>query len=354
MKKVITIAVILVVLGLVAFRLINNKKEISAKSQVKSNTNVQVSVNVAPVETRTSERSLRLVGTVAPSQEIDIKSEVQGKITSLTVDLGDYVPKGRVIARIDNQTRQLSVANAQQVLADARQSLERYQRLYEGGAATKAQLDQYTLAYNNAKISVAQARKELSNTAVVAPISGIISKKSTEAGAFANQGSSLVTIVDVSRLKVNINVAENDVYALKVGDPVTITATVYPGVTYQGRITFISPRGDEAHNYPVEISLTNQDKNPIKAGTYVDVAFNQKSQAPSLQIPRESLVGSIQDARVYVVGSDNIAKLRRITIGADNGAYLEVLEGLKEGDRVVTTGHINLTDSARVNVIAAR
>jgi hypothetical protein len=81
------------------------------------------------------------------------------------------------------------------------------------------------------------------------------------------------------------------------------------------------------------------------------VAFNRQSQKPSLQIPREALVGSVKNAQVYVVGNDNLTRLRKVTIGADNGDYLEVLEGLQEGERVVTTGQINLTDSTRVNII---
>jgi multidrug efflux pump subunit AcrA (membrane-fusion protein) len=83
----------------------------------------------------------------------------------------------------------------------------------------------------------------------------------------------------------------------------------------------------------------------------VDVTFNRQSQAASLQIPREALVGSVKNAQVYVVNDDNTARLRKVTIGSDNGDYLEVLEGLKEGERVVTTGQINLTDSTRVNII---
>jgi RND family efflux transporter MFP subunit len=146
-------------------------------------------------------------------------------------------------------------------------------------------------------------------------------------------------------------VAENDVYALKEGDPVQITATVFPGVTYEGKITFISPRGDDAHNYPVEISFKNQAKNTLKAGTYVNVAFNRKSQVPALQIPREALVGSVRNAQVFVVNENNIAQLRKITVGGDNGAYLEVQEGLQEGERVVTTGQINLVDSTQVSII---
>ncbi|SDK21999.1 RND family efflux transporter, MFP subunit [Catalinimonas alkaloidigena] len=349
MKRILTIVALVVVVGLVAFRLINNKEKIDANNQV-TEEQTKVAVNVAPVVNRLSEKNLKLVGTVTANQVIDIKSEVQGKITSLNVELGDYVKRGQVIARIDNRLQELSLDNAEQKLADAKQNLQRYKNLYEGGAATKAQLDQNQLAYDNAENQLAQARKQLSNAVVTAPISGYITQKPVEAGAFANLGTSLATIVDVSKLKVQLNVAERDVYALNEGDSVRISTTVYPGVTFHGTITFISPRGDEAHNYPVEISLQNQDKNPLKAGTYVDVAFNRQSQVPSLQIPRDALVGSIKDAQVYVV-NNNVVTLKDITVGTDNGNYLEVLSGLQQGEQVVTTGQINLTDSAQVEVI---
>lgn len=350
MKRVIIVIVVMAVVALVAFRLINNKKVIESKNQVKDNSNVQVAVNVAPVAPRTSENNLSLVGTVIPNQEIEIKSEVQGRIQSLPVNLGDFVQKGRVVARVDDRIRQLSLDNAQQKLADARQNLERYKNLYEGGAATKAQYDQYALAYETAENQLAQARKEVSNAVIVTPISGYVTNKPVEAGAFANVGTPIVTIVDISRLRVELSVAENDVYALKVGDNVSITSTVYPGVTFKGDITFISPRGDEAHNYPVEVSIVNQEKNPLKAGTYVNVAFNRKSNTPTLQIPRGALVGSVKNAQVYTV-ENNVARLKKLTIGQDNGPYLEVLEGLNEGEQVVTTGQINLTDSTRVTII---
>jgi len=350
MKRIITIVVIIAVLALVAFRLVSNKKAIDEKNKLPDNTQVAIAVNVTPVQSRISERNLSLVGTVAANQVIEIKAEVQGKLLSLNAELGDQVKKGQVIGRIDNRLQTLAVANAEQQLADARQNLERYKNLFEGGAATQAQYDQYKLGYENAQNAVEQARKQLSNATVVSPINGQITQKSVEAGAFVNMGNPIATVVDVSQLKVQLNVAENDVYTLKEGDPIQITATVFPGITYEGKITFISPRGDDAHNYPVEISFKNQDKNALKAGTYVNIAFNRKSQAPSLQIPREALVGSIRDAQVYVVNQDNIAQLRKITIGADNGNYLEIQQGLQEGEKVVTTGQINLTNNTRVSI----
>jgi len=351
MKKIGIIVLIIGIIGIVAFRLASNKKEIDARNQVKDGSNFRVAVNVAKVTSRTSERNLSLLGTIVANQVIDIKSEVQGTITGLYYELGDFVNKGKVIVRIDDRIRQLAMANAEQSLADAQQNFERYKNLYKGGGATKAQFDQYTLALENAENKLQQAKKELSEAAIRAPFSGYITAKAVEEGAFVNIGTPLATIIDISKLKVQLNVPERDVYVLKTGDPVSITTTVYPGVTYKGKIKFIGYQGDASHNYPVEVSMLNPKDNPLKAGTYVNVAFNKKSQIPSLQVPREALVGSVKDAKVYVVNTDNRALLKKVTIGKDYGDYFEVLSGLSEGENVVTSGLINLNDSTKVSVI---
>jgi RND family efflux transporter MFP subunit len=340
MKKISIIILIIGIVGIVAFRLASNKKEIDSRNQVKDNSNFKVAVNVAQVTSRTNETNLSLVGTVVANQVVDIKSEVQGKIIGLYYELGDYVSQGKVIARIDDKIRQLAVANAEQSLADAHQNFERYKILYEGGGATKAQFDQYKLALDNAENRFQQAKKELSTT------------KSIENGAFVNIGAPIATIVDISQLKVQLSVPERDVYALNVGDPVDISSNVYPGVTFKGKIKFISYQGDASHNYPIEISMLNQKSNPLKAGTYVDIAFSKKNQTASLQIPRDALVGSIKDAKVYVVNTDNnIARIKNIIVGHDNGNFLEVISGLSEEEYIVTSGHINLSDSAKVTII---
>ncbi len=351
MKRFITIAVVVVLAGIIAFRLMQNKKTIEARARVEDNSAQVISVNVYKTEKKIAEKKLKMVGTAIANQVIDIKSEVQGKITSLHITLGQRVTKGQALAKIDDRLRALAVDNAEQRVADARQNYERFKNLYEGGAASKAQFDQYSLAYDNARNQLDQAKKELSSTTVTSPISGIITAKQAEEGAFTTMGAPIATVVDISSLKIQLNISEQDVYTLNLGDEVTITTTVFPGVKYHGKVTFISPRGDEAHNYPVELSIENKKDKQLKAGTYVDVAFNKQSNAPTLQIPREALVGSLKDARVYVVGQESTAQLKPILIGNDYGQYLEVIDGLSEGDVVVTSGQINLTNGVKVSII---
>jgi hypothetical protein len=107
--------------------------------------------------------------------------------------------------------------------------------------------------------------------------------------------------VDISKLKLKLNVSEKDAFRLKKGDKVDISTDVYPGVKFTGSIEFVSVKGDEAHTYPVEISLPNSREHPLKAGMFGKAAFRTSGEEPVLVIPRETLVGSIKDAKVFVV-----------------------------------------------------
>lgn len=350
MKRLITFSIIIIVIGLITFRLMKNREAIQSKAQVKDQSETLVPVIATRAKEESTEKNLKMVGTVLADKIIDVKSEVQGQITSLKFELGDQVRKGQSLASIDDKIRSLAVNNAVQKLADAKQNFQRYKNLYEGGAATKAQFEQYKLAMDNAQNQLAQARKELSNTKVLSPITGIVSKRPVEKGAFANIGTPIATIVDLSKLKIKLSISENSVYQLNVGDSVTITSNVYPNTIYKGKITFISPNGDEAHNYPIEISINNKKDKPLKSGTYVDVHFSRKNPKDVLQIPREALVGSKTDASVYIINDQNIARLKTVKLGEDYGNSIEVVEGLENGQLIVTSGQINLTDSTKVRI----
>ncbi|MEH0153481.1 efflux RND transporter periplasmic adaptor subunit [Limibacter armeniacum] len=350
MKKIISITLTIVLISFIGFKLYSNKKEINANNKVADKGDVTVAVNTSKVKKGTSTNSFSLLGTVAPDQAVDIKAETAGKVEKIYIDLGDELKRGAVVARIDNRLLSIAASNAKQRLDDAKQNYERYKNLFEGGAATQAQYDQFKLSYENAQNQYAEAKRQLDKSVVTAPFSGVITKKSIDEGAYVNIGGSVARLIDVKHLKVELSVAEKDVYNLKKGDQVTISTSVFPGVTYAGEITFISPQGDDAHNYPVEIAFDNKATNTLKAGTYVNVQFSIASGVEVLQIPRSALIGSIQSAKTYLV-KDGVAYLKDITVGRDNGEYLEVVNGLQAGDEVVVTGQINLSDKTKVEVI---
>jgi RND family efflux transporter MFP subunit len=226
--------------------------------------------------------------------------------------------------------------------------MTRYENLYKGGTVTEQQYDELRTALETVRIQFEQAETQLSYTKIAAPINGVVTRRPVEVGTFVGMGSMIASIVDPSMLKVELNVAENVVYQLKVGQDVTIATTVYPDIEFKGKVKFVSPKGDAFHNYPVEISLVNDSKNPLKAGTFVTVLIDAPS-TEGLAIPRECLLGSIKDASVYVV-ENNVAKARSIVIGRETNANLEILSGLSEGETVVFSGQVNLSDNKPVRI----
>jgi membrane fusion protein, multidrug efflux system len=348
MKKIIIIVIALLVLTFIVFRLFNNYKKVNANKDVSTDL-AYVSVNVFPVSKMSINDSLQLTGYMEAYSEIDIAAETQGIITSLNAVLGQEKSKGSIIATIDDKLKKLAVQTASLSVAKLKKDLERYNNLYKGGTVTEQQLNEAQNLYDNAEIQSEQAQKQLSDAVIKSPISGVIIKKQVEDGEYINIGNPIATIVDISKLKIKLNVSEINVYQLKLNDKAIITTDVYPGVTFEGDISFISSQGDDAHNYPVEIVIPNSSKYPLKSGTFANVMVKLPVAAQALFIPRESLLGSITEASVYVA-ENNKAIRKKIVVRNGNDKYIMVISGLKEGEEVIVNGQINLSENKAIKI----
>ena len=352
MKRIISILILIVLLTTSGFLLKKNHDTIN-KQHLSTGISAVVSVNVTEVKEMTSAHALHLTGTLSPVTELNISAQVQGQITSLNVELGQFKKKGSVLATIDNRLKQLAVQTAELSSTKLKRDLERYENLFKGGSVTEQQLDDARNSYENAKIQLEQAQKQLADATIIAPFSGVITQKQAEKGSFINVGNPIASIVDISKLKIKLNVSESNVYELKKGDLAIITSEVYPEKSFNARISFISEKGDETHNYPVEIEMPNSGQYPLKAGTFVNATVTIPGKGKSLFIPREALQGSSQDARVFVAENGK-AVLKKISVGTGNDLNLEILSGLNKGDKVVTTGQINLADGKNIQIVETK
>jgi len=284
---------------------------------------------------------------LTPFTELVVSSQAAGQISSLNVELGQHKSKGSVLATVDNRLKTLAVQSAQLNVDKQKRDLSRYESLFQGGTITQQQLEDARMGYLSAQIQLDQAAKQLSDATVTAPFSGIITEKSVEKGAFTNIGSPIARMVDISRLKIRMNVSESNVYKLAIGDQAKVVCDIFPDKTFTGRITYISSKGDDSHNYPVEAVISNNGK--LKAGTFANVTIKIPGKANALCIPRSALQGSTKDAKVFVV-TNSIAKTRNITVFGGNEQVLFVSSGLAKGEQVVTAGQINLIDGMTVQI----
>ena len=352
-RGIITALIIILALGGIALILSNNKKKNTAKTAFIAKGSGAIAVRVATVEKKVVDLDFSANGNFVPKQELDFLSENAGRVSKIFVDEGDRVSKGQVLARIDaeiiNTDRETAEANYQNALKDE----ARYKSSYATGGVTQQQLDQAKLTTQNAKLRLQASQRKLSDANIKSPINGIINKRYIEVGAFLNtQGTKLFEIVDVSKLKLKANVNESQVANLNIGDKIAIKSSVFPTEKFNGKVTFIAAKADAALNFPIEIEVDNNTKNNLKAGMYGTAVFNFPKQTPSILVPRTSFVGSVSSNEVFVLDQANgTSKLRKVVAGRILGDAVEILEGLNEGETVITSGQINLAEGTPVSIV---
>ena len=348
-KKIVFFIILLLIVAAFALMLRNK-----ASIQSKANSNevlVDFPVSLTAAVLDKVDDKLSMVGTTYGNTEVNLLSETAGRVLSVHVNVGDRVAAGAIIAKVDDEIKKANLQNADANYEKAKKDLDRYEQLFKTNSANEAQLDQFRLAFKLAEAAKIIAARQLKDCFITSPISGVVTTRNIEVGSVIGINTPIATIIDVSSLKVKINVAEKDVFKLKINDEVDVSAAdILPGVVLKGKIKNINAKADESHTYPIEISIPNNGKVQLKSGMFVRVFFNSVAKGETVVLPRDAIIGSVRNPQVFVVEGDK-AYLRNILIGAESGKKVEILQGVKVGEQVVTNGQINLKDGVKVTVV---
>ncbi len=309
-----------------------------------------VPVTVVPTTRQKLSSALSLVGTISASNDVNVISETQGVAKAVYVKVGDRVAGGTVLLQVDDEIPRSNLAAAEINHEKALRDFERSEALYQENSLSASQLDAARLGLKAAENQLDIARRQLENTKIKSPIAGTVNARFVSVGSMVGSGTPVANVVDITTLKVKVNVTEREAFQLAPGDSVEMSVDVYPGVTFVGRVDNIASKADEAHTYAVELTVPNSSRHPLKAGLFARIGFLSIVPTESLVIPREALIGSIKDAQVFVVRG-GIAHLAKIVIGKQTATHLEVLRGVGVGDSIVTSGQNNLSDESRVIVV---
>jgi RND family efflux transporter MFP subunit len=349
MKKILFFVIVFAALvALIVNTLLSNKQVLDAKKKPVSIK--PIAVTAVEVAERSFHENLLLIGTVIANKDVMVVSETQGKASAVNFEVGDYKQAGATLVKVDDELKKANLESALATYEKAKKDAERLEELYKKNVGSLTQLEQAKHGLKMAETQVIVARRQLKDTEITSPISGVITSRLVETGSMVGAGAPIANIIDVSQLKVRVNVPESDVFKLRVGSQAKISAEVYPGVSYAGTVRYISSKGDEAHTYPVEVALANNPQYPLKAGMYARVEFLTVQAGSSLAIPRKAVTGSAKDPIVYVVNGGR-ANQRKIVTGRDADNWIQVLSGLKPGEQVVTSGQINLQENSLITVV---
>jgi RND family efflux transporter MFP subunit len=351
MKNKITIAIIaILIIGGMAYKLTQNKKVIEQNEKPVDRSNVPVSVTTFDVNYFPVSTDYALPAVLDINKSGIITATQPGKLATFNIEIGQHVTKGQLIGKIDSKQREIGIKTSEVTIKKLESDIQRTKDLIAGDAAPATAINDLNYNLESTKIQKETIQQQIADNNIYAPISGIIVQKNANAGEFANPGTPLASIMDVSILKAIVFVSEQNVYDLKIGQPAQITSSIFPDKLTKGIIKYIAPKGDENHNYRVEVEIPNSG---YKAGTYVSVKFSFKKPAEALQIPKIALVEGVKNPYVYVINGNNIA-VRKLELGEEIGQNVVVLKGLTPGEKVVTSGQINLTTNSKIMIVNSK
>lgn len=349
-KVVITGVIVIAAIAGIMYVLNSHKAKNEAHTEVVAQKNSQVAVRIETADFREVNGQYIANGTFAPKQEVKISAETPGLVTSVLVNEGSHVSAGQTLAVIKSDQQNVNVANAQAMYNNAQTEVARFESAYATGGVTKQQLDQVKLQLENAKNNLRSAQITAGDVNIKASFSGIINKKNIEPGSYVNPGMELFEVVNVSTLKLKVNVDEKNIGFLKIGQNVKVESSVIADQEFTGKISFIAPKADASLNFPVELEIQNSSSNDLKAGMYGNAYFGNSQLANVLVIPRNAFVGSVSSNQIFV-HKDGKAVLTKIVSGRTFGEYIEVISGVEQGAQVITSGQINLSDGTAVEII---
>lgn len=352
MKRLIIISTIIVVLvGACTVTLLYNKQQIDKKANPDV-TIASIPVFVQEAMMKPLDGDFSYQGSFQPVHELLLLSEGQGKVEKILFETGDEVRAGQLLAMLDDDLLSSQLTLAEANLAKMERDLAKYESLLKNDAISSQQVEDARLGLIKAQTDVVTLKKQLDYASIKAPIGGTITDRNIEVGSVLMPGSPVAQIVDISRLRFITYMSESEAVAIHRGNKVTITSSLFPGITYQGKVISVGVKADEAKRFPVEIDVNNKRDHTLKAGMFGTVLFEDVNGHSALVIPRNALTGSIKEPKVFVVIGDSV-QLREIGVGEADDNLVEVTRGLEPGELVVVSGQMNLENGSAVTVVTA-
>lgn len=325
-----------------------------AESEAQAKQGDSPKIEAVPVEVVKASRrpvAASYAGTAAlePRGESQVVAKTSGVALAVLVEEGQTVRAGQPLVRLDPDRSRLAVAQAEAQMRKLEGNYRRSQQLVQQQMVSANDVEQIKYDLDNMRAQHRMATLELSYTTVTAPISGVIASRSIKTGNFVQINTPIFRIVDDSRLEATLNVPEREIATLKAGQPVSMTADALPGREFTGTVDRIAPVVDAGSGtFRVICAFAGGDI--LQPGMFGRIRIDYDQRADALVIPRAALLDDEGDPAVFAVRDGKAVRVA-VKLGYIDGEWVEIREGLKAGDGVVTAGKIALRDGTAVTVI---
>jgi len=349
LKNLIIIIAVALLIGLLAWYKIRSTRAAEQKNKsITSLKNTAPVVDVSVVSTQKLDNQLMSSGTVIANNEVDLYSETSGKITHILFKEGGRVTKGELLVKIYDADLQAQLMKAKAAQRIASETEQRDKKLLDKQGISQQEYDQGLSALEEAKADVDLLNVQISKTEIRSPYNGIIGLKNVSEGSFITPSVKIATIQEIEPIKIDFSVPEKYMNKVKSGDEVNFTVQGLKD-TFTANIYAIEPKIDLAtRSLMVRAVCPNKDEK-IKPGAFAEVNLVLKESDKAIMAPTQAIIPVLKGNKIYVL-KNGTANLVDVKTGIRNDTTIQITQGLKSGDTIITTGIMMLKPGAHVKI----
>jgi membrane fusion protein, multidrug efflux system len=315
-------------------------------------------VSVAEATSEVVPNLLTAVGDLAAVHQVNVTSDVSGRITDIMFTAGTHVKAGTPLLQLFDAPERGDLANFKAQATVAQLSLDRAKQLAARQFGPQATVDQAQAAYDQAAAGIAKTEAIISQKLVRAPFEGELGVRHVELGQYLTAGTQIATLTDLSELYANFTVTEKDSGHLQVGQIVRVAVDAYPGRKFEGKITTIEPQiSTDTRNIRVQATIANAD-HILKPGMFATTTVVLPDNPPVVTVPETAVDYTLYGDSVFLItekksddGKTSLTAERTfVQTGNRVNGRAEILKGLKKGDRVVAVGQLKVQPGAAVTI----
>lgn len=309
-----------------------------------------VPVAVAEAETGVVSYTVEAVGTTLAKESVEVVAPVAGRVIAIHFEEGEQVEEGRLLVELDRDVEEAQLREAQAMLTDVANQLERAHRLLRSQNVSQARVDELRASHAASEARVAAIEAALRDRRILAPFDGVVGLREVSRGAFVQPQERLTSLDDISVLRLDFSVPERFLGRVQPGLPVRAESSAFANETFEGRVARIDTRIDPVtRSLRVQAELQNDDRR-LRPGMFMAVTLQVGEKSDAILVPEAAVVSEGRSTYVFVI-AEGRAQRRPIVIGQRLRGEVEIAEGLTPGETVATLGLQHLSDGAEVKII---
>ncbi|PKF77098.1 efflux transporter periplasmic adaptor subunit [Vibrio sp. vnigr-6D03] len=298
--------------------------------------------------------TIEAIGFIEPNQGVTLTTETNGVINKIQFESGTTVKDNQVLLTLDSEVEQANLKSAKAKLPAAQAKYKRYAGLYKKGSVSKEAYDDAQAAYLSLSADIESLKASIDRREIKAPFAGVVGIRNVYLGQYLQPGTDIVRLEDTSVMRLRFTVPQTDISRIHIGQTVDIKVDAYPENSFQGSISAIEPAVSvQSGLVQVQANIPNND-GQLRSGMFARADIILPKLTDQVSLPQTAITFTLYGDNVYILSEeDGVQRVKQhvVKVGERTEHIAHILEGVKPGDVVVTSGQVRLSNGAKVRIV---